>query len=124
MKYLITIISVALLILTSCLKEKASPIVEPVEPVEPIEFPCGDTVYFEASIMGEIINSHCTGCHTSGGNLGGYSFDTYDEIVDASTEILATINHEYSPMPQGSPKLNDSLITLFDCWIQQGKLNN
>jgi hypothetical protein len=103
---------------TSCLKEKG------IEVVDALDFPCGDTVYFQTTIMGEIINAHCTGCHTGGGSLGGYSFDSYSEVVAASTQILSTIKHETSPMPQGGAKLNDSLITKFDCWIQQGKLNN
>ena len=105
--------------MSSCLKHKAEPIVS-----ETADENCPDTIFFNVKIVDEIITESCSGCHTNGGNSGGYALDTHLEISDAAEEILATIKHEYKPMPQGGMKLNDSLIQNFECWIKQGKLNN
>jgi len=119
-KKLIIILVVALGVM-SCLKHKAQPIVDISEKEE---FPCGDTVYFSSKIVDEIIEAKCSGCHTNGGTQGGVSLDNHAEIFSAADKVLATIKHEYKPMPDNQPKLNDSLIDHFECWIKQGKLKN
>jgi len=105
--------------MSSCLKHKAEPII-----TENVDENCPDSIFFSVKIVDEIITKSCSGCHTNGGTAGGYALDTHSDISAAAEEVLATIKHEYKPMPQGSSKLNDSLIVNFECWISQGKQNN
>lgn len=113
--------------LSSCLKHKSIAPVE-VEEVDTSSFPCGDTVFFGAEIMSEILTPSCntSGCHSSSSASGGYDLSNYNEVNSNANIILDVINHNsgVTAMPLGGNKLNDSLISKFDCWIQQGKLNN
>ena len=114
-----------ILAFTSCLKHKS---VKPKEVVvDTSAFPCGDTVYFNAELMNEIFLPNCisSGCHDQNHSLG-YDFNQYSIIHDIADTILKAIKHEngYTPMPLGANQLNDSLINKFDCWIQQGRMNN
>jgi len=125
MKNLI-IISILLLGLSSCLKHKT---IKPVEVVinDTTGFPCGDTVSFSNAIMSQILTPSCNtaGCHNSS-SAGGYDLTTYNTVNINADIILNAIqqNNGLTPMPLGASKLNDSLITKFNCWLQQGKLNN
>lgn len=108
--------------LSACLKDKT------VEPIAPPAGPCADTIFFEADLMTEIFNPSCNivGCHDNASASAGYVLDNHAQIAAGSTNILKALKHEagVSPMPQGSPKLADSLIQKFECWIEQGKPNN
>jgi hypothetical protein len=127
MKKYIYILPLLLIGFNSCLKHKAmEPKISTIDTTG--VFPCGDTVYFNNEIMGEILTPSCntSGCHSSSSVAGGYTFTTYANVEANAAIILKSIKQEtgVSPMPKFSNKLNDSLITKFDCWIQQGKLNN
>lgn len=111
-----------LIALASCLKDKtAEPVIEPVGP-------CTDTVSFQDEIFPEIFEPSCASvyCHGAGGGSGGYILDAYDQIAENADMVLKVIQHDATvlPMPSGGDKLADSLIQKFDCWIQQGKLDN
>ena len=114
-------ISVLIITLTSCLKDKA------LEPVD-TSGSCSDTVSFSNEIQPLIINQSCnvSGCHDPATGMDGYIFDNHTQVADNADIILQVINHEpgVTPMPYTQPKLADSLIQLFDCWVQQGKPNN
>lgn len=116
----ILIFAGVVLTLTACLKDKS------VEPV--IAGPCADTIYFNDDLLIPIFNTSCntSGCHSSGDAAAGYVLEGFDNISDNSDVLLKVLQHEASvtPMPLGGDKLADSLIQKFDCWIQQGKLNN
>ncbi len=105
------------LILISCLKEKTSPITGGA---------CTTNVSYD-TIIRPIIELNCStsGCHDASGS-GGYTFTSYAAVAASADIILKVIRHEngVSAMPQGSAKLADSVAINFDCWIQQGKLNN
>ena len=87
-----------------------------------------DTVSFSGEIQPLIIDASCNvaGCHDSGTSSAGYAFGNYDQISSNSAVILEVLSHNsgVSPMPLGGDKLADSLIQKFDCWIQQGLLDN
>ena len=122
MKKILIITSLTtLLLLTGCLKESA------FEVVDTAPFPCGDTIYFSTEILGELLTPSCNvaGCHNSSA-AAGYDFTSYGTVAVNASIILTTIQHGagVTAMPLGGTKLNDTLITKFDCWIQQGKLNN
>lgn len=106
-------------ILVSCKKLKAP------EPVV-VESNCSDTVSYNNFIAQEIINLSCntSGCHADG--AGGYNWDNHQIVADNADLIYEVISHApgAKAMPLGGPKLSDSLIAQFECWIEQGKLDN
>lgn len=115
------VLAVAVSSLSACLKDRTSEYVE-VAPVA-----CADTVFFQAEIMGEIMDVSCNtvGCHDAGTGSGSYVLENYTQVAGAATVLVGVMNYTAGlPMPQGSPKLADSLLQKFDCWIEQGKLNN
>lgn len=109
-----------LITFTSCLKHKAEPI--PVVPPT-----CPDTILFSTQVMSEIFTTSCNGCHSSGGSGASAGiFTNHANIAIDADVILKTLKHEsgVSAMPIGGDKLNDNLIETFECWIEQGKMNN
>ena len=120
----ILLMGIILLSLSSCLKHQS---IEPIEEivVDTTSFPCGDTVFFNTVIMGEILTPSCntSGCHNSSSAASGYDFTTYSNVNSNASIILDVIEHNtgVTPMPLGSSKLDDSLATKLDCWIQQGQ---
>ena|SRR6218665_467710 len=112
---LFLIASLAIIVSTSCTKDKAPN----------IEFDpsCSDTISFEEDVM-PIISANCISCHDDG-NSTGYTFTTHSSISDNATDMLGAMRNEgFQLMPEGGPALPDSLIKTFSCWIQNGKLNN
>lgn len=87
---------------------------------------CPDTISFQSNIV-PLINTNCStsGCHDAS-QAGGYTFSTHASIAANADIILKAIRHDsgVSPMPQGGSKLSDAQVLAFNCWIQQGKLNN
>lgn len=73
--------------------------------------------------IAEIMNAHCSPCHTSN-NEGGYNMSSYNNTKNAAEKsaFLASIKHEagVDPMPEGQAKLSDSTIQLIECWINNG----
>lgn len=67
-------------------------------------------------------------CHDNSTAASGYDFSAYAGISAAETNptIMCAINHSAgcSPMPQGGPKMADSLIQKIECWIENGAQNN
>ena len=107
--------------ISSCSKDKTeTPVV--VEP--PL---CDSTLSFSAEVEPIIIaNCSTSGCHDAGTAQSGYNLVGHSNIGTHADAILEAIKHENSgsPMPLGQPKLNDSLIQKFSCWIDLGKLDN
>jgi hypothetical protein len=106
--------------LTACLKDKST---EPITAV-----PCSDTVYFNDDLLVPLFNNSCnvSGCHSAADAAAGRIWVAHDSISNHADEIFLAISHDASkaPMPLGGDKIADSLIQKFDCWIQQGKLDN
>lgn len=104
------------LILSSCTSDK----------ITPTPSACPDIVSFSTQIQ-PMINANCatSGCHNVSGP-GIPALTNYSEVEANAESILTVIRQENtpSPMPQGAPKLADSLIQQVACWISQGKLNN
>ena len=117
MKYFI----VAIIVFTvfGCRKDK-------VQEIIPVEEECPEERSFSQDVL-PILNVNCStsGCHNASSQGGGYVFETYEQIDQHAVIILSAIKHETSSlMPQGQPKLADTLIQTFDCWMKQGQLNN
>lgn len=121
MKIIVIVLVLLSIGLSSCLKDKST------EPITIVPGPCSDTVSFSSFVMPEIIDASCNsmGCHDQAA-AGGYIFLNHDQISTNATAIFSAINHEagFVPMPFYQNKISDTLIQKFDCWMQQGLLNN
>ena len=88
---------------------------------------CPDTIFYSA-IVQPMIQQNCatSGCHSASSAAAGYNLEGHSNVSANATDILNVIRHEGSgtPMPLGQPKLSDAIIQQFECWIDQGKLNN
>ena len=103
---------------TGCKKEKG--------PAPFISADCPDTIFYQSQIK-PMMDQNCStsGCHDASGQAGVVLLN-HTQVSDRSAKILKTIRYEsgVAAMPQGAPKLADSLIQQFVCWINQGKQNN
>jgi len=88
-----------------------------------IDANCSDTVSFQTEIL-PLITNNCMGCHSSG-NSTGYTFSNHTNISSNSTNMLNAMRGQggMQLMPP-SGTLSDADIQKFNCWINQGKLNN
>jgi hypothetical protein len=113
MKTTLSILSLVTLILIgySCTKEKT--------PV--ISNDCPTTISFVATVK-PMIDANCVGCHGTGGTAPALT--NHAQISANASAISGTLKGTPQIMPLGGPALADSLIKKFDCWIQQGKLDN
>lgn len=98
----------------SCSKDKA--------PAPTNGLDCADTISFSSQIA-PMISTNCASCHGDG-NSTGYTLTNHTNISSNATAILNSLKGTPQLMPQGGPALNDSLIQQFECWLNQGTLNN
>lgn len=115
-KLLILIGFVGFVALLACKKEKANQVIAN----------CPTTISYNTAIK-PIIEQNCStsGCHDNTAS-GGYNLTSHAQVSNNATIILKTIRHEggVQAMPQGGAKLPTTSADNFDCWIQQGKLDN
>ena len=114
----LVLMAITFSISTSCNKDK-TPL--------PVAAECPDTIFFGATVE-PMIQQNCatSGCHNVFTAAGGYDLEGHANISANAIDILNVIKHEGTgtPMPYLLPKLNDTIIQQFKCWIDQGKLNN
>lgn len=107
--------------ISSCDKDKTQ-LPVPVTPEE-----CPDTISFAGFVV-PMIESNCStsGCHDAATASQGYNLVGHSNISANAQAILNVINHESGvvAMPYFQPKLSDSIIQQFDCWVLQGALDN
>ncbi|WP_436717311.1 DUF1553 domain-containing protein [Roseiconus lacunae] len=98
----------------------------------------GSVDFFEAKIRPVLIE-HCYDCHNSdGADEGGFVSDYRDGIrrggesgtlivpgQPEESRLLAIIRHEIEglEMPEGGPKLDDSVVSDFEAWIRAGAVD-
>ena len=111
-------LSLSVVSVSSCDKDKTA---------LPIPKVCPDTISF-AGIVEPMIQANCStsGCHDAVTAAAGYNLEGHGNISTNASAILNVIRHipTVVAMPYGQPKLNDSIIEQFNCWLEQGKLNN
>jgi nitrate/TMAO reductase-like tetraheme cytochrome c subunit len=116
-KYSFGLVALIILIVVSCAKDKT------IEPVYSggitLTNDCPDTISY-ANDIAPMMTQYCTSCHKP--NATYPDLTSYANVSAHSSSVLADIKSGY--MPQGMPKLADSLIQKFQCWINQGKNNN
>ena len=87
---------------------------------------CPQEISFSNDVL-PLIQQNCStsGCHDASAS-GGYVLTNYSQISTNAEMILSAIDHEtgVTGMPLGSPKLSDSLINNFRCWVRQGAYDN
>lgn len=87
---------------------------------------CFDSVSFQTDIM-PMVEQNCStsGCHDVSA-AGGYELLTYSEVKASADIMLSAMNYEtgLSPMPQGAPPMDSTIIGQFNCWIKQGTPDN
>ncbi len=90
--------------------------------------PCDSSKYKFAADIQPMINTYCKGCHNSVTLSGGYSYETYQGILEPiqNGRFLGAIKHQrgYSPMPRGGSKLTDCQIQKIENWIANGARND
>lgn len=121
MKYLIPFfLFVAFLASTSsCNKDQVA--------IDPVVSDCPDTISFVQTVE-PLFQQNCStsGCHDATSSSAGINLVGYLNINAFAEVSFNAMDHKpgFTAMPFGSPKLADSLIQQFDCWIKQGKQNN
>lgn len=92
---------------------------------EVIQVPCiiPDTVTYAVNIE-PVVRRNCYGCHSTGADFAGFTFDTYAslKLYAQSGRLYGAISHAsgYRPMPDGGDKLDNCTITLIKKWIDAG----
>ena len=115
MKYylLFLVLGASSLLFVNCSKDKA--------PTGFTTADCPDTIKFSTQIL-PMMTDNCFSCHNTGQSP---ALSDHASIAGNADKILKTLKAEGAPlMPDGGPALPDSLIQQFQCWLNQGKLNN
>jgi hypothetical protein len=85
---------------------------------------CDSSNVTYSSKIAPITTVWCIGCHNGTTLSGGFSLETYDEMVACANggRLMGALNHEtgYPPMPKNST-LPGCGIALFRIWIAQNK---
>ena len=119
--YLLNLVCLLIVIFFSCKKDKV-PISNQIQNND-----CPNIVSYSQQIQ-PILNQSCATSYCHGGGANGYDLSNHASVSDNASIILSVIKHESGfvpmPYPPGSPKLPDSVINHFQCWFDQGMLNN
>jgi hypothetical protein len=114
------VIIVALSATQSCSKDKTQ---------TPNTLVCDSTkTYSYTADVKPIFDVHCASiaCHSSIVQASGINLSDYTNSKEftQNSKVLCVMNHTCSPvMPQGAPKLSDSLIRVVECWAAKGFQN-
>ena len=114
MKKINLVVSIFLLVFTSCKADKN------------IELECFQAVSYSENVQSIIMNSCAvSGCHNAETAANNMVFEDYQSVFDNREMILKAINGEsgVTPMPIGDD-LTSEEINIVSCWIAQGAPNN
>ncbi|MDG2343006.1 MAG: hypothetical protein P8L23_00325 [Flavobacteriales bacterium] len=100
----------------SCSKDKTEP-----------PLPCLDNPSFDLEIKNIFLNN-CSGCHQTGNAINGIVLEDFSSIKLNLDHSMEEIQNGTMPPPSvimpPSGMLNDSIISLLNCWVENGALNN
>ncbi|MFI5129891.1 MAG: hypothetical protein ACHQFX_07880 [Chitinophagales bacterium] len=121
MKKLLIILSAGI-VLSSCYYDKE-------EDLLPTAGACDITGVTYANAVQPLLQSNgCISCHSGSAPSGNISLNGYNnvKVVALNGKLYGAISHSagYSPMPQGSNKMNTCNINLIKAWIDGGAVNN
>ncbi|MDB5253595.1 MAG: hypothetical protein JWP27_2764 [Flaviaesturariibacter sp.] len=91
--------------------------------------PCNTTnVTYSTTVAGIINANGCLNCHGPVNPTGGFSLNDYAGVKAKVTDgrLYGAVNHSpgFSPMPQGSIRMNQCQIDQLKSWIDHGAPNN
>lgn len=109
-----SVMIIALFLPSACSKAKAPPALPQIV--------CTSTISFSQQIA-PMIEANCSGCHGVGAGTTPV-LSNYAEISGNADAMINALHGTPQLMPEGGPALADTLIQQFQCWIQQGKMNN
>lgn len=109
-----SIAALALFLPSACTKAKTPPALPGVT--------CNSTISFSAQIA-PMIEENCAVCHGVGAGTSPV-LSNHAEISANAEAIIQALRGTPQLMPQGGPALPDSLIQQFQCWLQQGRMQN
>lgn len=113
---LVLLFVMSLFVIAACKSDK-------IQPADPN---CPDVISFTEKIEPLILNNCATsGCHAAG--FTSPALTNHSQISSNANDILFRIQQDPTSsqlMPSGGPKLADSLIQQFKCWVNQGKQDN
>jgi hypothetical protein len=88
---------------------------------------CDTNAYAYSTTIAPMMQTYCTGCHSSASSAGGSLMD-HASVKNAAVNgnLINCVSHTtgYSAMPQGGSKLSDCKITQIKKWVAAGALNN
>jgi hypothetical protein len=89
---------------------------------------CDTTAFNYAADVAPILSNFCNGCHSGNSPSDGINTSSWASLQPIVNDgrLLGSIQHTsgFSPMPDGSAKMNACNITKIRKWIQAGALNN
>lgn len=90
---------------------------------------CDTTNVTYSSTITGILNSYgCKSCHSGASASGNINLETYANVKARVTDgkLFGAINHSagFTPMPDGSAKMNSCDINKVKAWIDAGAPNN
>lgn len=85
---------------------------------------CDSTSYSYSGSVAVIMNTWCTGCHSSTSASGNIDLSNYAGVVQAANgnRLLGSVQHQpgYIAMPENGGRLSDCEIRLIEKWIVSG----
>lgn len=109
MKY--SVLFIAIIALVSCTKDMAP------------DPNCPTQISFSQDIV-PILQNNCVSCHSGGTPPDLTTYASTSAAADMVLSRMSLANGDPSLMPQGGPRMADSIIQKIQCWIDQGKLDN
>jgi hypothetical protein len=121
--FLLSFVALILIFLGSCFYDSEEALYPSLNSV------CDTTnVTFSGKIVPLLANS-CLSCHSNAAAAGsgnGIRLENYADVQTRATSVAGSIKQTgtFSPMPKNGGKLKACLISQFDIWVRNGKLNN
>ena len=118
---IIKILCLLLLLCAACTYDNAEDILMDTDP-------CMTSNVSYSSVVSEILNNSCLGCHSNAARFGNVILEDFEDVrgYALSGRLVGSISHAsgFSQMPQGAPKLDVCLISQIESWVNDGALNN
>jgi hypothetical protein len=118
-KLIVAVVTVVFFAIASCSKDKAA------KPTDSVVV-CDSIGYTYALHVKPILDNNCSiaGCHGSVGYQDNVQLHDYATSKSAfeTSDVICTVKWETgcSQMPSGGSRLEDSLITVLECWKNNG----
>jgi hypothetical protein len=90
--------------------------------------PCDTTNITYSAKIAPLLQSQCSGCHSTSSASAGIAMDNYTslKVIIDNGKFWGAINQSsgYSPMPKGGMKMTDCNLTIIKIWLDAKAPNN